>query len=99
MIPEQRESYDNSKSNLINELEKYLRSEADYDSLSNYNIKDAIEQRLIMKAKDWCMKHNCMLTDGDCVQCSQEAIQRFMSNWKDKKPGEDDRGDRLGKSW
>ena len=101
MLTEERESTEvsNYPEDCIQFLEKYLRSTMDYASMQNKTVRDAVEQRLIFTVKDYGTKRNFKVPDNDAVTIANEAIDRFMDNWKGKKAGVDDRGHRLGKSW
>ena len=95
MIAENRESME-SNSRLTNALQEYLRQEYSPDAIES--ARPAAEKRVALKAKDWCIKHNCTTSEADYIKLARNAINRFLVNWEDKIPGEDDRGHRLGKS-
>lgn len=80
-------------------LEKYLRQEASYDTLSNEHVAESFEKRLTYMAQDWSRKHDKGLDDKYCREAAQKAICTYLDNWENKVSGEDDRGHRLGKSW
>ena len=82
-------------------LEKYLRKEADYRTLSNEHVAESFEKRLKLMAQDWARNHKYdnVLDERRCTGAARQAICRYLDNWEGKTPGNDDRGHRLGKSW
>lgn len=100
MIAENRETSEKQqdRESCIQALEKYLRQEVDAKQLDNDAFAYAVEQRLVFKAKDWGLKYKADMIESDYNILASEAMSRFIKNWEDKKPGEDDRGHRLGKS-
>ena len=82
-------------------LEKYLRKEADYRTLSNEHVAESFEKRLKLMAQDWARNHkyDSVLDDQRCTGAARQAIRRYLDNWENKVPGSDDRAHRLGKSW
>lgn len=97
MIPETRECSIN-KEDCIQALESYLRQEVSYQALFNKQILQGIKDRLMFKVKDFGLKYAVKISDNECEKYADEALSRFMDNWKDKEQGMDNRGHRLGKS-
>lgn len=82
---------------LMNDMQKYMRSEFSPDVLSNSACRHAALTRLALKAKDWCMSRGYDLPEDTYYECAEQSYERYMDNWRGKTPGEDDRGHRLGK--
>lgn len=95
MIAENRESME-ANSKLMNVLQEYMRQEYSPEMIDS--ARPAVEKRVALKAKDWCIKHNCSMPEASYIKIAREAVDRFSDNWENKTPGEDDRGHRLGKS-
>lgn len=95
MIAENRESME-TDSKLMNVLQEYMRQEYSPEVIES--ARPATEKRVALKAKDWCIKHNCNMSEAEYINVARDAVNRFLSNWENKTPGEDDRGHRLGKS-
>lgn len=100
MTTENRENVENQKDmeSCIQALESYLRQEIDAKQLKNDVFAYAVEQRLIIKAKDWGLKYKQDMSERDYMLLAADAIARFEKNWKHKQKGDDDRGHRFGKS-
>lgn len=100
MLAEERERSEmsNYPEDCIQFLEDYLRRNMSYDSMRNKAVRDAVEKRLAFTVKDFGSRHGFSVPDNDTVTIVNEAIDRFMDNWKDKTEGEDNRSHQLGKS-
>jgi len=101
VIAENREQVERhmTREDCIQALESYLRQEASYNMLIDPKLKDTMQQRLAIKAKDFGLKYNMCMSENDYSTLAQDAISRYLYNWKNKQQGIDDRGHRLGKSW
>lgn len=99
MTVEERESTEiKYPEDCIQFLEDYLRRNMSYDSMQNKAVRDAVERRLSFTVKDFGSRHGVDVPDNDTVSIVNEAIDRFMDNWKGKTEGEDNRSHQLGKS-
>ena len=99
MMAETREKLEKGNEDIVQALEKYLRSEASSESLQNDSIMQALRKRLCLKAKDYAFKHNLELDDTAANNVANEALQRYQHNWQNKEQGIDNRGHRFGISW
>lgn len=99
MNVETRENLERGNEDVIQALEKYLRSELSSESLKNDSVVQGMRKRLYLKAKDYAFQHNQELDDTAANEAANEALQRYQHNWYNKEQGTDDRGHRLGKSW
>lgn len=100
MIAETREKFEhkeNMPSELLNAIQVYMRTEFSPEVFHNTEMSDAAKVRIAIKAKDWCMKHNCEMPDDQYKDCAEQSINTFLKNWENKKPGEDNRSHNLGK--
>lgn len=97
MIAENRETAEGNQSReaCMDALRKYLSNEADYTSMQNPSINEAMRKRLYYVAKDYCLKYGMSFSDSEYAGMVDDVIGKFMSTWKDKKVGEDRRGNSL----
>lgn len=100
MIAEMREqgertSKDGGVYNVEQKLQSYLRDKYSPAALER-GKEDAIR---ILKtiAQQWCIDHNYDNSYNNYYQIAEDAINTYLSNWKDKKPGEDDRSHAFGR--
>lgn len=96
MIAESRDNME-LPSELMNEMQKYMRTEFSPDVLANNMCRHSALTRIAIKAKDWCMTHGCEMPEEKYYECASQSLDRFVDNWRGKTPGYDDRGHRLGK--
>lgn len=102
MIPELREkaertSKDGGVYNVEQKLQSYLRDKYSVDSLQNGYKQEATINLLAQVAKDWCMRHNDYRTNAEYVSLAKDAVKTYLSNWRGKQQGEDNRSNNLGK--
>lgn len=106
MIPEQREhdehfDFSNKKpasSNALhNALEEIMRKTFSYEQLASDEAKAAAVDYLSAEASSYAHAHNMRITPAECNKYAKDAVSCYLDNWKNKTPGEDDRGHRLGK--
>lgn len=84
---------------LENKLQAYLRDKYSPESLESSYACEAAEKLLANVARDYDAasgKQEDM--NKPYEQIARQAIVKYLNNWKNKTPGEDDRGKRFGKS-
>lgn len=78
-------------------LMSYLRDKYSPDSLDSSYAAEAAEKLLANVARDYDAEINVHNDDKYYILLARKCITQYLNNWKDKTPGEDDRGHRLGK--
>lgn len=102
MIPEQREkvertSLDGGVYNVEQKLQSYLRDKFSIDALSSASAKECAKKLLAQVAQDYCLSHNDERQQDEYYNLASDAIDTYITNWTDKKQGEDNRGHVFGK--
>lgn len=94
---EERTSKDGGVYNVEQKLQSYLRDKYSPAALSSSTAKD--DARILLKtvAQQWCIDHDCDYSYNNYYQLADDAITNYLSNWQNKKPGEDDRSHALGR--
>lgn len=82
MIAENREDTENRQSRQAckTALVKYLYSEADYASMSIPQVAAALRDRLLIRAKDYCLKYNMHVSEDWQKGLVDEVIGQFMDS-------------------
>lgn len=80
----------------LQSLAERLREEGSIEDLSNPNIREAERKRLSVQAADWCKARGMPFDWNETGKIADKAISRYLMNWKDKTPGEDDRSHAFG---
>lgn len=84
------------KEECLQSLAERLRDEADYKSMLEPDSREAEKRRLIVQAADWCNARGVAYNWNELGKVADNAIGRYIENWKNKKSGEDDRSHAFG---
>lgn len=79
-------------------LMSYLRDKYSPESLESSYACEACENILAKVARDYDAEINEKHDDEYYKTLARGTITRYLKNWEDKVPGEDNRGKRLGKA-
>ena len=85
------------KEDCLQVLARILRKDADYDSMNNPEAREEMRKKLSVHAADWCKRRGMPFNWKEVGSIADKAISRYLSNWEDKTPGEDDRAKSLGR--
>lgn len=101
MTAEQREvderHFNGDLSAVKNKLQQYLRDNFSVDSLYDGRSCEQAERLLEQVVRNYCMRHNQEMSENSYNGLVRDAIKTYISNWQNKKPGEDNRSHALGK--
>lgn len=83
--------------NTEQKLMSYLRDKYSPDALESSFACEACEKQLAKIAMDYAAEINEKHDDAYYTQLARKVLTRYLNNWEDKTPGEDNRGKRFGK--
>ena len=84
--------------NTEQKLMSYLRDKYSPEALESSYACEACENILAKVARDYDAEINEKHDDEYYKTLARGTITRYLKNWEDKVPGEDNRGKRLGKA-